>query len=152
MPVQTAAGMKVSIGPTTAAANAAAYALLAYVEIGEIEDPGEFGDEASTAEFTAVSDRRVRKLKTTFDAGTMQMTLGRDPSDTGQAAAIAALASDSNFAIKVELGDSGVTNGTTFYFHAQVLSYRTQTGGADSIIKATCSLAINTAIIEVAAA
>lgn len=153
MTIKTAAGISFLLGPAhavmykedTAGRAAAVTALkaLTYVEIGEVEDLGELGDEASTAEFTALADRRKRKVKGTFDAGTQQVTLGEDPDDAGQLALRAAVASDSNFAVQIDYGD-----GTFDYYLVQVLSFRKQIGSAESIRKASVSLAINSAIFE----
>lgn len=144
MTVQTVAGLTMFIGPVTAAADIAAYEALApWVEVGEIEDPGEWGDEYGSAEFQNTKERRKRKLKTTADAGSPQITLGRDPSDLGQAALKLALASDDNYAFYYQFQD-----GEKHFFHAQVMSFKNQTGSAEDIVKATCSLAINTEIFE----
>lgn len=153
MTIKTAAGISFLLGPAHAvmykedaagrAAAVTALKALTYVEIGEVEDLGELGDEASTAEFTALADRRKRKVKGTFDAGTQQVTLGEDPDDAGQTALRAAVASDSNFAVQIDYGD-----GTFDYYLVQVLSFRKQIGSAESIRKASVSLAINSAIFE----
>ncbi|MFS2159180.1 phage tail tube protein [Pseudomonas sp. Pseusp122] len=153
MAIKTSAGITLKIGPAhnvtygedadgrTAAVTA--LKALTYKEIGEVEDAGELGDEASTADFTALANRRKRKVKGTFDAGTQQVTLGEDPADEGQEAIKVALASDSNFAVMMDYGD-----GTADYYLVQVLSFRKQIGSADSIRKASVSLAINSAIYE----
>ncbi|WP_062391104.1 phage tail tube protein [Pseudomonas abietaniphila] len=153
MTIKTSAGVRLLIGPahnityaeTTAGRAAAVTALkaLAYVEIGEVEDAGELGDEASTADFVALANRRKRKVKGTFDAGTQQITLGQDPKDAGQKAVKAALSSDDNYAIQMDYGD-----GSADFYTGQVLSFRKQIGTAESIRKATVSVAINSAIYE----
>jgi hypothetical protein len=153
MAIKTSAGVTLSIGPAhnvtygedAASIAAAILALkaLTYKEVGEVEDAGELGDEASTADFTALANRRKRKVKGTFDAGTQQVTLGEDPNDDGQDALKVAQKSDSNYAVKMDYGD-----GTADYYLVQVLSFRKQIGSADSIRKASVSLAINSAIYE----
>lgn len=156
MTVRTAAGSKLYIGPVADSSvdTQAEFEALAFVEVGEIESIGDFGDQAANTNFTALGDRRVRKIKTTFDAGTIALTLGRDPSDSGQAALVAALAQDDDYAIKVTLNDASQgspSSPTTFYFRGQIQSYTTQIGSADNVVKATTNIAINSAIIEVAA-
>lgn len=156
MTVRTAAGSKLYIGPVAASTvdTQGEFEALAYVEVGEIESIGDFGDQAAATSFTALGDRRVRKIKTTFDAGTISLTLGRDPSDSGQAAMIAALAEDDDYAFKVTLNDASQgspSSPTTFYFRGQVQSYTTNIGNAENVVKATTNIAINSAIIEVAA-
>lgn len=153
MTVKTSAGVTLLIGPAhnvsygedAAGIAAAILALkaLTYVEIGEVEDAGELGDEASTSDFTALANRRKRKIKGTFDAGSQSITLGEDPKDAGQAAVKAALRSDSNFAVQVDYGD-----GSSDFYLVQVLSFRKQIGTAESIRKAAVSFAINSAVYE----
>lgn len=153
MTIKTSAGITLLIGPAhnvsygedAAGITAAIAALKAldYIEIGEVEDAGEIGDEAGTADFTALGNRRKRKVKGTFDAGSQTVILGEDPKDTGQAALKAALRSDSNFAVQMDYGD-----GSSDYYLVQVLSFRKQIGSAESIRKASVSLAINSAVYE----
>lgn len=154
MTVRTAAGAKLYIGPVAASTvdSQAEFEALAYTEVGEIESIGDFGDQAAATNFTALGDRRVRKIKTTFDAGTLALVLGRDTSDSGQAALIAALAEDDDYAIKITLNDASQgspSSPTTFYFRGQIQSYTTNIGSADNVVKSNCNIAINSAIIEV---
>lgn len=148
MSISTSAGIIFSIGTALAVAQYAddaaaitALSALTYAPVGEIEDAGEIGDEAATQTFTALNNRRVRKVKTTFDAGTQSLTLGLDRTDAGQLAMKAALKSDDNFAFKIEYPD-----GETDYYVGQVTAFRDQIGSADSIRKATASVAINSAV------
>lgn len=153
MTIKTSAGVTYLIGPAHnisygedaagRAAGLAALKALTYVEVGEVEDAGEIGDEASTSDFTALANRRKRKVKGTFDAGTQQLTLGHDPKDAGQKAVQAAQRSDDNFAFQIDYGD-----GTADFYTGQVLSFRKQIGTAEAIRKATVSVAINSAIYE----
>lgn len=153
MAVQTAAGAKLYIGPADDSASSSGdYIGLSYDEVAEIEDIGEFGDSVNEVTFTALSDRRVRKFKGSFDAGTLELTLGRDPSDDGQGAMIDALASDDDYAFKVELNDAeGSGDPTTFFFRGKVMSYTAQIGNTENVVRASASIAINSEIIEVPA-
>jgi hypothetical protein len=153
MTIQTSAGIKFSVGPvqtvTEYATNAAAVLVLAaliFVEVGEVEDAGEIGDEAATQSFTALNNRRVRKVKSTYDAGTQTLSLGLDRADAGQIAMKAALKSDSNYAFKIEYID-----GECDYYVGQVTTFRDSIGGADAIRKASTAIAINSAIFTAAA-
>ncbi|MFU0503655.1 iron ABC transporter substrate-binding protein [Pseudaminobacter sp. NGMCC 1.201702] len=153
MSVTTASGAKIFIGPTTAAADAAAYAALVYTEIGEVESLGEFGDEAADVTFTSLSDARVRHLKGSRDAGVMSVVVGRDPLDLGQVAARAAEKTKFAYAFKVVAADAQDANDTdsTFYFHALVQSAKENFGESDNVVRTTFNLGITTAIIEVPA-
>lgn len=146
MPVNTAAGARFSIGTKTPMATAVAYAADTWVEVAEVENLGEFGDQVSSATFTALADRRVRKFKGTYDAGDMTLTLGFDSGDKGQDALNVALKDESSgdYNFKVELED-----GDIFYFAGKVMSRRIATGGAADIVKANVSIAINSEVLEV---
>lgn len=153
MSVHTASETKVYIGPTTAAADAAAYAALTWTEIGEVQSIGEFGDQASDVTFTSLSDGRVRHMKGARDAGVLALVCGRDPLDAGQVAARAAEKTKFAYAIKIVAADALDANDTdsVFYFHALVQSARDSFGENDSVVTTTFNLGITTAIIEVPA-
>lgn len=150
MTVNTAAGSKFYIGTTVAADTVPEFEADSFTEVGEVEDLGEFGDEAGEATFTALSDRRVRKFKTSFDAGTIPVTTGSDPEDPGQAAMIAAFASDLDFNFKVELNDKITLGGTptTLYFRGKVMSKRRNVGQVDNVVRQSFTVGINTEIFE----
>ncbi|MDN5850308.1 MAG: hypothetical protein L0H63_11860 [Nitrococcus sp.] len=154
MTVQSSALAALSIGTTTVADVQAEYDADTYTAVGEIEDFGQFGDVINPVNFISLADSRVRKLKGSRDAGTMNLTVGFDPGDAGQDALIAAFADTgtANYNFKVELDDAVSTNGTTFYFSGHVMSYPVTVGSADNVIKRAFAIAINTAIIEKAAA
>ena len=149
MPVNTAAGSKLSIGTKAAATDSTSYTADTYAEIGEIGNIGEFGDEVSSASFVALANRRARKFKGTYDAGDLQITVGFDSGDAGQVALNAALkdegSDDYNFKVEFEDGD-------VFYFSGKVMSRRISVGAADDIVKANINIAISTAVLEIPAA
>jgi hypothetical protein len=155
MAVQSAAGAKLYIGPAnSSAANQAAYEALSYVLVGEIENIGDFGDTWTEIMFTSISDRRARKRKGTRNSGTLELTLGFDGADGGQAALAAALESDNEYAVRISLQDATTgspANPTTFYVRALIGSRTVAIGDAESIVRSSISLMLNSAIIEVAA-
>lgn len=153
MSVTTASGARLFIGPTTPAADAAAYAALDWVEVGEVESLGEFGDEAADVTFTSLSDARVRHLKGARDAGVMSVVVGRDPLNAGQIAVRAAEKTKFAFAFKVEAADALDANDTDsiFYFHALVQSAKENFGESDNVVRTNFNLGITTAIVEVPA-
>ena len=152
MGIETTAGAKVHIGPANGVAkDQAAYEALSYVEVGTVENIGEFGDASREVTFTDLSTRRVQKLKGSRDAGTLQLTFGNDFTNAGQTALKAAEKSDSDYAIKIEASDDGGTTPTTFYFRAKVMSFRFVPNDADSVWRLRTDLGINSEIVEVAA-
>lgn len=121
-----------------------------YVEIGEIEDGGEFGDESAPITFTALSDGRVRKFKGPRDAGTQTIVVGDDPTDEGQIALEAAEAQNLNYNFKIELNDKLTLGGenSLHFFIGQVLSKKRAVGNASNVVKRTFGVAINSAITD----
>ncbi|MCD9572213.1 MULTISPECIES: phage tail protein [Pseudomonas] len=156
--LNTAAGCRLAIGGKTSADSEAEYKADTYVDVGEIEDLGEFGDTFSSVNFTALSDGRVRKYKGTADAGNMTLTVGLDNGDAGQKAVAVAHKdrTKGNYNVKVTLndGDPGATPAilpTTFYFGVKVMNNTVAPGSADNVVRRNMTLAINTEILEITA-
>lgn len=157
MSVNTAAGTRIFIGPEDQAnlpLTISEYDALAWVELGEVEDAGTFGDQWNTQGFTALKDSRVRRFKTTRDAGETTFVVGFDGDDVGQTAFEMAVESKFNFPIRVELPDkqTELGNGTTFYFRSQVNSNRINVGGNDNVVRMNVNIAINSAVTRKASA
>lgn len=151
MTINAAAGSKLYIGSTSLATVQADFEAESWVEVGEVEDLGEFGDESETIEFAALSDGRKRKKKGVRDAGTMQVVCGDDPLDEGQIAMTAAEASPLDFNFKVVANDAVTLGGEDgiSYFRGQVMSKKKNVGTVNNIVRRTFNVGINTAIIEV---
>lgn len=128
-----------------ASENQAGYEALTYTNVGEITDLGEFGKEYNLISFTALGNRRVRKLKGSYNNGALQLQLARDTADAGQTSLRTALGSDNSYSFRVTL-----QNGTDLYFQGKVMSYRTVVGSVDSVTGATTAIEIDTDIVEVA--
>lgn len=155
MTVNTSAGSKVSIGTTLAAANQSQFEADVYQEIAEIVTIGEFGRTYSEIPFTSISNRAVRKFKGDFNDGNLQLGLGRDAADLGQAAVRAALDSDNDYNFKVTLNDDSVgdtgTEPTTFYFRGKVMSYTTNINDVNSVVQSAVSIGIQSGtLLEIA--
>lgn len=161
MAVNTAAGSTIAIGPQANFADVdwkedddatiiTAMELVTWTEVGEAEDLGEFGDEASEITFTSLADRRTRKFKGTFNAGTITCQCGSDPSDAGQAAMIAAFDSDLDYPFRVQLNDQITLGGTptTLYFAGKVMSKRRNVGNVENVVRQSYPVGINTRIVE----
>lgn len=150
MAVNTASGTRVYIGGTTPCATLAAYQALTWVEVGEVEDAGEFGDESSAVTWTALKDGRTRKMKGPRDAGTLALAVGDDPNDVGQIALAAAEQSPLAYNFKVVLSDKITTagNNSEHYFNGPVMSRRKNVGGVSNVVKGRYSVGVNTSILE----
>lgn len=153
MSIASAAGAKVYIGTTTAATNEAQFAADTYVEIKDVEDLGELGDESEAINFAALGDGRVRKLKGARDAGTLVLVVGRDPIDAGQLALKAAEKTSFDFNFKIVANDAPDAEHTNsvYYFRGLVMSARDNYGQQNNVVRTTFNVGINSAIIEVPA-
>lgn len=153
MSINTTAGSAFYIGTTTAAANLTAFKADTYVELKEIEDVGEFGDEATAAEFSAwnngMGNPRLERAKGVRDAGVISITCARDPLDAGQRAMIDAEKTDDEYNFKVVASDapSGGTP-STFFFRGLIMSAKVSFSSADDVTRITFQVAINTEILE----
>src|SRR4051812_6039066 len=120
--ITTTAKTKVSIGTTTAMADATAYAADTWVAIANITDVGEAGSEAEIVVGKFVDQVYSRKLKGSRDNGTMELTVARDSADAGYAALVAAEQTDFSYNFKVELDDKPAAGASPknsfFYFNA----------------------------------
>lgn len=159
MTVSTTANAKVYLGTTAAIDFTTDNDALtdfegdSYVEIKEVEDLGEFGDESSEVTFSSIGDSRMRRFKGVRDAGVIELICGRDPLDAGQAALIAAEKVKDEYNLKIVANDAPVDGTpTTFYMRVLVMSAKNSFGTVDNVVKTTFSLAINSAIIEEIAA
>lgn len=154
--LNTAAGCRFSLGGKTGADTEADYKKDTYVEVGEIEDLGEFGDTFSSVTFTSLKDGRVRKYKGTADAGDLTLTVGLDNGDVGQKAIKVAhkdrTKGDYNIKITLNDGDPSATPAvlaTTFYMRGKVMNNTVAPGAADNVVRRNITIGINSDIIEI---
>lgn len=139
----TSAGTTISVSAALPASlTKTAYAVLAYTEVGEVSDGGALGRTYNTVDFTSLSSRGKRKIKGSFDDGTMALQVGYAPGNAGQAMLETALDDDDYYSFKVVL-QSGVTK----YFQAQVISAPVNIGNVDSVTMATVNLSIKSGSI-----
>lgn len=110
MTVYSTAGAKLYIGGQKEQKStnfvAADFASETWVEIIDVEGLGSAGDTSEAIKFTAIGDARTRVLKGPRDAGTMDVVAGLNVRDPGQIAAVAAAASQADYAFKIELPDA----------------------------------------------
>jgi hypothetical protein len=153
--ITTATGARYFIGGTSDisyasdAAAITAFKALTWVEIGEVEDGGEFGDESNEVTFQSLSDGRVRHLKGARDAGTLELVVGDDPLDVGQVALRAAEQTKFlyNFKIEYEDAPSADFSNSVDYFRGLVMSFRKNVGEGDNVMRRTANIGINTVIL-----
>ena len=141
MTVSTNAGNKFYVSTTAtppATYDAAGYGALTYAEIGEVVDAGTLTAEYAVTEHNPISDRNLQKLKGTRDNGSHDFGLGFDKVDAGQIVMETALDSDENYHFKVAM-----KSGDTIYYSGLVTKFDYVFGGADDVVGAETSVAIN---------
>ena len=154
--LNTAAGCRIGIGSKNGADTEALYKADTYVDIGEVEDLGEFGDTFSSVTFTSLRDGRVRKYKGTADAGDLTLAVGLDNGDLGQAKLKIAhrdrSKGDHNIKITLNDGDPDATPAvlpTTFYLRGKVMNNTVAAGAADNVVRRNVTIGINSDILEI---
>lgn len=150
---QTAAGTRIYIGGTGDIASEAAW-----VEIGEVVNPGTFGRVYQNITHNPIGTRDTEKFKGSRNDGTMTLQLGQDMADAGQDALLDALDSDDAYNIKVEQNDADTSvsppgDPTTHTLKARVMSFEHDfSGGVDSIVGASVGLEVITGTLTTTAA
>lgn len=145
MAVQSGAGAALAVSATLPATNdASGFGAVSFTNIGEVTNLGEFSRQYNLITYTALDERQIKKLKGSYDEGTIPVSLAYDPSDAGQAILEAARDSDNNYSFRVTLQD-----GTFFYFQAKVTSYTVNVSGVDDVTSSTCQIAITEQIVKV---
>jgi len=152
MSVNTNAGTRFFIGlrlvadlPADAEAALDILKAATYVEVGEIENYGDYGDEIGDVTFAGVKDGRTRHLKGLADAGSMDLTIGFDKGDAGQIKLVAAQKDRSRYDYPIKIV---YLDGLTDYFAGKVMSTKKQPGGAEDVVKRSATIGINSEIFE----
>lgn len=155
MAITTASGTKFYIKPggvTKAQADTLAefQAMTGWIEVSEVESLGEFGDESNDVTFSAIGDARVRHLKGARDAGSMAITVGRDPLDLGQLAMIAAEKTKFEHAIKIVAADAPTEDYTNsvYFFRGLVNSRKENYGENDNVVRITFNVGVNSEVFD----
>lgn len=135
----TSSGTIFRVGTT--AANAATDT---YTDVGDVANVGKFGRVYKEIAFEALSSRNTEKFKGTYNDGTLQLQLGQNLSNAGQAALFAALDSDAEFNFQIELNDKPDEDGTgTLYtFKGRVMSFETDPA-KDQVVGAAVTIGIS---------
>ncbi len=144
MAVMTSAGSTLGISASLPATyDVTGFNALTYTAVGEITDLGEFGTEYTLVTYTALGQRQTKKLKGSFNNGSLQLQLGRDTADAGQTLLRTALASDNSYSFRVTL-----QNATRLQFTGKVMSYKTSVGSVDQITGASTTIEVDSVIVE----
>lgn len=119
--------------------------LMIDVEVGLIENVGEFGKQFELVTFQAVGDGRTRKLKGPYNNGSLALVVGQDLTDAGQAAlkTIGDALDQNTYPFMLTInGAEGHFD--TVYFGGKVMSFRTTMGAANTVVRANINIEIYT--------
>lgn len=143
---QTAAGTTFGISLTLPATeDAAGYAALTFLDVGEVTNIDEYGRVYELVTSNPLSSRRVKKYKGSYDEGSFSITYDITFDDAGQVAVTTARDDDANAAIEIVHQD-----GTIDYMSVKVMSTTTAVGTLDSMLEGSTSVEIDSDIIRVA--
>jgi hypothetical protein len=132
---------------TNAADDISDFLALEDVEVGFIEELGNFGLVFEDVGFHDIRDGRNFREKGGFDPGTFTMTVALDLTDPGQARLQAYAMSFLSDTYPVKLVFNGADPSVTaVYFGAKVVSFLAEIGTVGNTMKASIALAINTEI------
>ena len=153
MTITTGAGTRIFIAPRltaalppTAAAAITLLKALVYVEIGEVESIGDYGDTINDVTFAALASSRARHLKGLADAGSVELSIGFDAGDAGQLKLVEAFLDRSRFDYPIKVVYVG---GETDYMAAKVMSNKKTGISVEGVLKRTVTLGINSEVYEV---
>jgi hypothetical protein len=146
MAIQTAAGSSIAISTTafSGVADAAGFGAKTYTVISEVTTIPAFGKTYNVINHNPLATRYTKKLKGSYNNGSVTLDYALDTADAGQALLFAAVDNDASFAYRVTM-----QNGTIYYFTAQATSSPIEVGSVDSIVKATTVLEIDSNIVRV---
>ncbi|MBH3440537.1 phage tail tube protein [Pseudomonas luteola] len=144
----TSAGTTLAVAAALPATqDAAGYAALTWVLVGDVTDIGEFGKSYDLVTHNPLAERATYKRKGNYNNGNLAVQMARVPTDGGQTILIDAVDDDDSYPFRVVL-----QNGTTQYFSGQVMSYTTNVGNGGQITAAAVSIEIDGDVVEVAPA
>jgi hypothetical protein len=153
MSINTGAGTRIYIGPRLTAdlpedkaAAITSLSALIYVEVGEVESIGDYGDTINDVTFAGLAQGRAKHLKGLADAGTSELVVAFDSDDAGQLELVKAFLDRSRFDYPIKIV---YVDGETDYFAAKVMSNKKAGITVEGVLKRNVSLAINSEIYEV---
>lgn len=120
---------------------------IVYTPIGEVETVGPHGVERQIITFTPVATGVIAKMSGSKDYGSMDVTLGDVPADSGQAIVAAASESNAHYSVRLTYPD-----GAKHYLDAIAYRFQYSGGGANDVQRVNAGFALSRAPVVVAAA
>src|SRR4249920_3712961 len=100
--VRTSAGTTLSVSASAPVTyDAAGFAALTFVVVGELSDLGTFGKKFNLVTFNPLGDRKTVKRKSSYNNGTLALKGGAAPTDAGQVVMEAGADSDDSYSFLV---------------------------------------------------
>lgn len=161
MPIFEAAGSRFFIGDAPIDDKdvdfvLADFAGVTWVEVSPLESIGTIGDNANEITFDSLNRQRTTVLKGTRRAPTLEVTAGLNYDNTGQAKLLEAEASSRNYPIKVTYNDAPATGAAPTPSERMmiglVMSTTEQVEEANSVLRLSASIAVNSNTVRVNAA
>jgi len=147
MAIQTSAGTTLGVvSGLPATYDAAGFVALTFATVGEITEIPAFGSVYNLITHSPLGERRVVKRKGSVNDGTLTLSFAADAADTGQIAAKAAAATDTEVSVAITYPDGEID-----YFTGLIMSYQVNAGGVDSIKSDSIVLELTNAPVNVAA-
>lgn len=141
MSSHTAAGSYISVSTADPATfNVAGYAALAFTDIGEVDNIGEFGREYNLVTRNPLRSRGTVKMKGSYNEGQLPLQIALDNNDAGQVVMKAASLSDDLHSFRITDGQTG----EIYYFQGLVMTWKRNYGGTDDVVNVACTIEINT--------
>ena len=147
--VKTTGGAKFYLGPVSTAEPSSSFvALTPYTEVKEVTNLGRVGDAKGFVAYNPLGSNRTKQIPGSFNAGTLRLVCGRDPTDAGQIAMFAAVQTKNEYAIKIVLDDQitpTTGNATAIYYRAAIGGGDINLGGNEDVTTVTFDVALNSA-------
>lgn len=124
----------------------AGYEALAWTPSGEVTNIGDIGPENEVITFNTVCDGVVNKRMGATNYGSQSLEIAFDIDNPAQVILRNAAASKEAISVRETLG-----SGDIMYYRAYVGSFKTMVGGSSDYLRASVSLEIDSAIVDVAA-
>lgn len=146
---QTSTGVLLAVVADLPATNdAAGYAALTWVPVGEVIDLPAYGPEVQVVTSEPLATGITQKFNGFINYGSIQLGLEQDLDDDGQEALDLGVPIPPNqftpHSFRVTLPDGRVD-----YFNGGIFSYTTDIGSANSMVGSTCTVEINSNVIRV---
>jgi hypothetical protein len=127
------------------------FSTVSWIEVKKWTQMGTFGDSAQLINTDLIGEGRTKKQKGTKNAGSMANVFAADSSDPGQQKMVAASASYSSYAFKVELNDKVTLTNSTREFYGLVMTAQSVGGGANTVQTLNATVEINSNVVANAA-